>query len=683
MTPFQETLVLGLTETQTQAVTFPVDQSLLILAGAGTGKTRCLIHRLLWLSTEGIPLPNMAAITFTNRAAREMQTRILSKLGADPNTDPSLLPRICTFHSLAAKILREFHETAALILESHDFTNEFTILDERDSNTLLTRAAASLGTEGPIWKLERGDLKVLSRELSHAAAHEAEDKRLIEAMRKSGVEITLCIAQNSINGREQVSASEAIQRYTDMKREQNSLDYDDLIRLCSLVLLSEPAASQKYEAVLVDEYQDTSAMQEAMLQGLRGENKAPLTAVGDSDQLIYGWRHANIDNILKLDQRCPEVTTLKLEENFRSTPAILEVANRAVKANTSRLDKKLVSFDKTPWDPKEKISFEICNNSGVEAQRVLDRIQNALYQGIPHGEIAVLSRRVRDLALIDTSLAKNKIPYTVVAGRRFAEREEVRNITAWLRVLVNPHDVEATKRILTNPKRGMGAASLDKLTDLAENKKSAILDCIPEAKDSGILSKKAAEGADTVCAIFEELLNTAETGDLQILLKACMRNTGFLGKLEEEAESEIKEIAADANRRLQHLKSLLEIAQGVESLPDLLDHLSVSDLAPDQANTEKVTLSTIHGAKGLEWHMVQVIALEEGSLPVLHSDFATGAQEQIKMMEEERRLLHVACTRAKKELVLSCSLHRQGSEKSVSRFAAELEDSIEPKSYGY
>ena len=684
-TPYHEFLLEGLTDQQKAVVSAPIGESQLVLAGAGTGKTTCLTRRLVWLAAEGVSLPNIVALTFTNRAAREMAQRVCTLLGTDPHEKDVPLPNMGTFHAVSARILRKFSDQMSEILAARRFTRNFTILDEDGSQSILRQASLEEGSEGAKWKVEKGHLRILSMEMEKVSSEKPWDHELIAELEAQGVTIDLVQTGTKAASQkaERISVANIVRKYSSLKQQHDYLDYDDLIRMACILLEHCPEASQSIEMVLCDEYQDTSTMQERLLQALRGSFHrsvpAPLTAVGDNDQLIYRWRGAKIDNILGLQDRCTEVVRRDLTLNFRSGPEILDVANLSLIKNTLRLVKTLICADGRISNAAHRPQLHEFPDAHDEARWVLNGIQRQIAQGRNLEEIAVLVRKSNDLSQLDWHLARNKIPYRVIAGRRFAERMEVRLIAAWIRVLLNPLDNDAATRILTNPKRGLGPKSLHELQKLSTY---GMLSGIPRAIDSGILNKPAAAGARRVHEIYNDLLRKAEDFplDLGLFCEAIMDLSEIRPSLMEELENlddTDKDATNRVNKKLDHLKDLVEIARRqTGNLSQLLDSLSVSDIQPDEQKEGLITLATIHGAKGAEWEWVHILALEQGSLPIVHSDFATDEKEKLEMLEEERRLLHVACTRAKHHLSLSWSRNRREFTKEPSIFIPELSNTL-------
>jgi DNA helicase-2/ATP-dependent DNA helicase PcrA len=623
-------LLAGLNPLQREAV-LAADGPVLILAGAGSGKTRVIAHRFAHLVLErAVPAEAILAVTFTNKAAREMRARVEGLLGGG-----AVSSWISTFHSLCVRILRRDAEAAGL-------PRGFVIYDEDDQLAVVREALRALDLSEKLHPPRR----LLSR---------------ISARKNSGD--PEAAGDDSIASR---TLAEVAERYARGLVSAQALDFDDLL-LRTVSLLAGDAAvrdgyRRRFRYVLVDEYQDTNRAQYEIVRLLGGEG-GNVTVVGDEDQSIYSWRGANIGNILNFEKDFPGARVLRLEDNYRSTQAILDLASGLVAHNRRRIGKALRAVRGSGETPRlHQVADEF-----EEAAWVVERISA---RG-GRGRVAVLYRMNAQSRLLEEALMRLRIPYVVVGGVGFYARREVKDALSYLRLVVNPRDSVALRRVVNVPPRGIGARTLETLEGLAAERGFSLWEALAAAVDERLLPTRVTQPLAGFREAIASLRNEAPGLTVRGLLERTLALTGYSAMLAAEDSHE-------AEDRLENLAELIAAASEYDareeaaSLPGFLDGVSLlSDI--DQARDDApVVLMTLHSAKGLEFETVFLVGLEEGLLP--HPRSLAG--EAPEALEEERRLCYVGMTRAMERLCLTCASSRmvfgQRRPSKPSRFLAEL-----------
>jgi DNA helicase II / ATP-dependent DNA helicase PcrA len=588
---------------------------LLVLAGAGSGKTRVLTHRIAYLVRErGVAPWSILAITFTNKAAGEMRERLGALVGPQARDLWA-----GTFHSMCARLLRREGEIAG-------YPRDFTIYDEADQLRLLK---AVFDDEG-IDQKQVPPKSVLNRISDAKNRLQTPDDLLSEAILASDERV-----------------AELYRRYQNRMKSAGAMDFDDILMVAVQIMEGDAAIRDRYqrrfEHVLVDEYQDTNHAQYRLVRVL-GEPQKNICVVGDDDQGIYSWRGADVANILDFQRDYPGATVISLEQNYRSTGTILRAANAVVQHNTKRLAKELW----TDSGDGEPIRLVTCRDEREEALIVAGEVDRALDAGEALAEIAVFYRTNAQSRAVEDTLVRRGVPYQVIGGPRFYERAEVKDLMSYLRAVVNPTDEMGVARLLGAPKRGIGPGCIDKLRSFAEAQGIPIADAIGHAEMvTGLSTKQRKELAETadLLALLRNLDATAHT--VPNVVEAALDGSGIRAAYEAERTFE-------AQGRLETLRELIAVAADYQgrvdepSLSGFLEEISLYADADDISEaTGQVTLMTIHNAKGLEFDTVVIIGMEEGLFPHQRS------MESPDALEEERRLFYVGITRARKRLVLT------------------------------
>jgi len=631
------TILASLNEAQQRAVTAPLGP-VLVLAGAGTGKTRALIARVAYLIAEiGAKPHSILALTFTNKAAGELQQRLTDLLGQSET-----LPWAGTFHSFCARVLREYGDVLG-------YRRNFTIYDTDDSQRLLA-----------------------------------------EILREKGIardELSPAVLQNWIsaqkNGREPSSARggkrdprrrhvpELLERYNELLRQSQAVDFDDLLRLPIEVFDANPEIlsriQTKYRHILIDEYQDTNRLQYELGRRLAQKHRS-LFAVGDDDQSIYGWRGADLRNILEFEQDFPDATVCRLELNYRSTEAILRVANNIIACNRARKEKEIW----TSLKGGERAILRPCRTDLDEAHEVVGEIFHLVRrQRIPWNTFAILYRTNAQSRAFEEALLSQAIPYSLVGAIRFYERREIKDALSYLRVIVNPADELSLRRLFGAPSRGIGPKSIHRLDRAAQEWQTTMwealakTDEVPELTPAAKVRLKATY--DLLCSLREKTSRLS----LPDLISEMQLASGLRARLEEEATPEARD-------RLENLDQLIASAQErhrrnpAMTLDDFLQEIAlITDVDDWRDKADAVTLMTLHAAKGLEFPCVFIAGLEEGLFP--HERSGDGELD----IEEERRLFYVGVTRAKEKLYLTYASQRwrggKITESEPSRFLREIQ----------
>lgn len=626
-------LFSDLTSPQRQAVQH-IDGPLLVLAGAGSGKTRVITRRVANLLAHGIAGSSILALTFTNKAAGEMRERI-QKLAPDSGVWCG------TFHALCARLLRSY---APLV----DLDRNFTIYDQSDRLKAVKNAMARLELDATTITPEKVD-SAISRAKNDLASPEMVASR-------GGDHFSTVVGK-------------IYQAYQVELKESSAVDFDDLLVHIVSILKNNPRVradlDQRYKYVLVDEYQDTNMAQYAIVRAL-SVDQPNICVTGDPDQSIYGWRGANLNNILEFEHDFPGCKVVKLEENYRSTKAILRSADALIKHNRKRKPKSL----KTGNSEGEPVRITLYNNEVEEAQGVASKIVELVRDGTyAHNEVAVFCRMTALTRQFESAFRTAKIPYQIVGGMSFYERLEIKDVMAYLALLANPKDNVAFARVVNVPPRGIGKMSMDKLTEAAQAKGLPLMAAAYEAAAISGLKDKAIRAFRDFTLLMNELV-ALKDHPAEVVIKRLLDLSGYHAYLREEAKK-------GGDDRLANVDELISAAHGFDlehpgaTVIEFLEDVSLAS-AVDRwdGGSGSVTLMTLHAAKGLEFPVVFIVGIEQGILP--HSR----AKESPSELEEERRLLFVGITRAERELHLSyCKIRDFRGQRQMaipSSFLGEL-----------
>lgn len=628
-----------LNEPQMEAVT-GLEQYLLILAGAGSGKTRVLVHRIAWLiQTMGVSPYAILAVTFTNKAAAEMRGRIEEMLRA-----PMSGMWVGTFHGLAHRLLRAHWQEAGL-------TQTFQVLDSEDQHRLIRRIMKSMNLDETKWPSKQAQWYINNQK---DQALRAKD------IRSDGHVFTETMLR-------------IYKEYEELCERLGLVDFAELLIRSYETLQKNPALlhhyQQRFQHILVDEFQDTNGVQYAWLK-LFTSPQSSLMAVGDDDQSIYSWRGAKVEHILQFSKDFPGVKTIRLEQNYRSTRNILEAANAIISKNHNRLGKELW----TSGPQGEMISVYGGFNDIDEARFVVDSISGWLSQGGTRGEVAVLYRSNAQSRVIEEQLIRANVPYRVYGGLKFFERAEVKDALAYLRLVENPHDDGAFERVVNTPTRGIGQQTVEILRDCARLEHLSLWQSVHYLLKNDHLSPRAASALQHFIEIIKSLTETAKTENLADLTEAAIQKSGlydFYGKDQsEKGRSRLENLEELVNATQQFSPEDYEL-ESASPLTTFLAHVAL-ETGEHQSHdiSDCVHLMTLHSAKGLEFPLVFLTGLEEGLFP--HQMSSQDAQQ----LEEERRLCYVGMTRAKQKLYLTYAesrrLHGHESYQKPSRFLQEV-----------
>jgi DNA helicase II / ATP-dependent DNA helicase PcrA len=618
-----------------------VEGPLLLLAGAGSGKTRVITHRIAQLmAVHRVPGYAILAVTFTNKAAGEMRDRVRALTSAISNESPM----VSTFHSFCVRLLRR--EGAPLATLRAGFTTRFNIYDDDDQVAIIKSVFKQLGLDDKFMQHRAA----LSR-ISHAKSH----KQSADDMARA--------AADPVTERLAV----VYEKYEARLRESNALDFDDLL-LEAVRLLTHDAPTRqrlndRYEFVMVDEYQDTNRSQYELMR-LLTERRGNICVVGDEDQSIYGWRGANIRNILDFERDFPGAAIIRLEQNYRSTKTILEAANGVVANNTERIGKNLW----TESGSGEKISLYEAPDSENEALYIADTIENRLAKN-PRERVAVLYRTNAQSRQIEEALRRYGRKYVVVGGFSFYQRAEVKDALAYLKVLVSPNDSISLLRIINTPARGIGKTTVEQMEQYALTRELSLWSALEEMLQQHAFPARAESALAAFHRMMKDLAEKTESRPAHETLAAILSETGYQKMLEQEGTEE-------SRARLANLEELVNAAADAgergESIRDFLDHAALVSDADSADERAQISLLTMHNAKGLEFPVVFIAGLEEGLFPHSRSLDSGSA------MEEERRLCYVGMTRAETKLYLSWARFRrrygrgQPEQSIPSRFLKEV-----------
>ena len=629
-------LLKGLNDKQYEAVV-NTEGPCLVIAGAGSGKTKVLTHKIAYLIGEKQVLPwNILSITFTNKAANEMKERITNLVG-----DVAKDIWMGTFHSICVRILRRF-------IDRIGFDTSFIIFDTSDQRTLVKACIKSIGLDDKMFT-DRSVLSEISNAKNEMLEPEQYTARANGDFRKEKIALVYELYQKRL-------------------RENNAIDFDDIINYTIKILMDNPDVleyySDKFKYVLVDEYQDTNKSQFTLVTLLASKN-GNITVVGDNDQGIYSFRGADISNILNFERDFPGTKIIKLEQNYRCTGNILKAANSVIKNNEVTYKKELWTENDTGNLPR----VYSANNEYDEGTYIAEQIEHLRREEYyKYSDFAILYRMNTQSRAIEDILRRENIPYKIIGGLKFYERKEIKDIISYLRLIQNPSDNLSLKRIINEPKRGIGKTSLEKIEEISNNTGISMYEVIEHAEQYG-LNRVFLNSREFVNCI-EEL--RVKKDDIQIseLIKETLKKSGYTKALEDEN-------TVEAENRIENLDEFLTVAIEFEEesadnkLSDFLEGITLSSDIDNMEETEDtVTLMTLHSAKGLEFPVVFLVGLEEGIFPGYKSI------SEPKELEEERRLCYVGITRAKENLFLTCSKQRtifgSTSCNQVSRFLKEI-----------
>lgn len=634
-------LLTGLNKEQQQAVQH-TEGPLLILAGAGSGKTKVLTVRIAHLLAQGVNPYEILAITFTNKAAKEMKSRVESLVG-----DVANRIWLSTFHSFCAKFLR-FELDNFL-----GYNSNFTIYDTSDSQAVIKAALKALNLDDKYYPVGA----------MIGAISDAKNKLLFASdFRKQARDFY------------QQKVADVYEYYERELRKNNALDFDDLLLVAVKLLQSNEAVLDKYSKrfryVMIDEYQDTNHAQ-YLLAKLLASHWKNIAVVGDADQSIYAWRGADIQNILDFEKDYPNCTSIKLEQNYRSTKIILDAANAVIENNEGRPKKNLWT-DKTEG---AKIQHFTAQSEHEEAAFIGDTIAKKHdIHGVPYGDMAILYRTNAQSRVLEEALIKRALPYTMVGGTKFYDRKEIKDVLAYLRVLYNPFDDLSLLRIINVPKRSIGATTVAKLQDYARANGTSLFMTLTQLHLVDTIKGKTKEKLEEFGILIFTLVAEMEAKTVLDILESILDRTGYLVQLEESTDPQDQ-------ARAENIGELLSVAKDFQdtnptgTVEDFLEQVAlVNDVDSFEQEESKVTLMTLHAAKGLEFPIVFLGGLEEGLFP--HSRTLMNPEE----IEEERRLAYVGITRAEKELYISNATTRtvfgRTSSYLPSRFIDEIPEEL-------
>ena len=635
----KEELINGLNDRQKEAV-LATDGPCLVIAGAGSGKTKVLTHKIAYDIESGIKPWNILAITFTNKAANEMKERI-EKLIGDAAKDLWM----GTFHSICVRILRRY-------IDRIGYKTDFVIFDTSDQKTLIKECLKVLKVDDKIFT-DRGVLSEISNGKNEMLEPKAYGVKYSGDFRKEKI-------------------AEIYELYQRRLRENNAIDFDDIINFTIKILSENPDVldyyTEKFKYILVDEYQDTNKAQFTLVS-LLASKYGNVTAVGDNDQGIYSFRGADISNILNFERDFPGTRIIKLEQNYRCTGNILKAANAVIKHNENKYDKKL-------WTENEEghLPCIYCGEDEYDEGRYIVEQINHLKteEYYKNSDFTILYRMNAQSRAIEDILMREGIPYKVIGGLKFYERKEIKDIIAYLRLIHNSADNLSLKRIINEPKRGIGKTSIDQIQEISDKTGNSMYEIIRNAQEYG-LTRVYSNSRDFIEQM-EYLKSKKDELKISDLIKETLNKTGYTKALENEN-------SVEAETRIENLEEFLTVAIEFEeesadnTLAEFLENITLSsDIDGMEDQDDSVTLMTLHSAKGLEFPVVFLVGMEEGIFPGYKSIGEPQA------LEEERRLFYVGITRAKQYLYLTCAKHRtifgSTSYNQVSRFVKEIPEEL-------
>ena len=633
-------LLEGLNDKQYEAVV-NTEGPCLVIAGAGSGKTKVLTHKIAYLIEEKEVKPwNILAITFTNKAANEMKERVENLVGSSAQDI-----WMGTFHSICVRILRKF-------IDRIGFDHSFVIFDTSDQRTLIKECLKDLNIDDKMFTD-----RIVQFEISNAK-NDMKEPEQFEAISKGDYR------------KEKIA--KVYNLYQRRLKENNAIDFDDIINFAIKIFRENEDVieyySDKFKYILVDEYQDTNKSQFTLIKML-AKKHGNITVVGDNDQGIYSFRGADISNILNFEKDFKGTKIIKLEQNYRCTQNILNAANSVIKNNEVKYKKKL-------WTENEEgalPTFHVSDDEYDEGRYIVEQINHLRREEYyKYSDFAILYRMNSQSRAIEEILRREDITYKIVGGLKFYERKEIKDIISYLRLINNTSDNLALKRIINEPKRGIGKTSLDKIQAISEQSGIPMYEIIKEADNYGLT--RVYTNAKPFIEVIEDLISKKDEYSITELIKHTLKETGYTKALEEENSIE-------AENRIENLEEFLTVAVQFEEeeaendLSSFLEGITLSsDIDGMDDEEESVTLMTLHSAKGLEFPVVFLVGMEEGIFPGYKSI------GEPKELEEERRLCYVGITRAKNNLYLTCSRQRtmfgSTSCNPVSRFVKEIPEEM-------
>ena len=632
-------LVQNMNENQLKAI-LKTQGAVMVIAGAGSGKTRVLTNRIAYLIAEKNVLEsNILAITFTNKAAKEMKERIYSLVG-----ETSKYIWINTFHSMCVRILRQH-------IDLLGYNKNFTILDTSEQKSIIKNIVKELN-------------------LSEDSYQPNTILKIISNSKNSMISVNEMKAQARFGFMKNVA--EIYEYYQKYLKKNSVLDFDDLMLKTIVLFEKHPEVlaiyQNKFEYIHVDEYQDTNVIQYKLIKMLSEVHKN-ICVVGDDDQSIYSWRGACSDNIINFEKDYEDVEVIFLDQNYRSNSTILDAANAVIKNNTDRKDKALWSENKGG----DKITVYAATNDKDETDDIAKKILDLKTQGIDYKDIAILYRANYLSRSMENSCMAFGIPYKLIGSLKFLQRQEIRDLLAYMNVIVNKNDEFSLRRIINVPKRGIGASSMAKIDNYAEQYGLSLFEALKNIDMIGV-SKKIITNIHLLTQLIEKYSQT-EQYSIEDLIVGIYKDSGYESMLKESAD-------AYAESRIENISELVSSAKQFSSMNDnLIDFISEMSLtsdADDENEDDSVVLSTVHAAKGLEYRVVFIMGLEENLFPSIRD--AESSEDERNKMEEERRLAYVAITRAKEKLFMSYANRRMqfGSIKNNkrSRFLDEVPNKL-------
>lgn len=632
-------LVQNMNENQLKAI-LKTQGAVMVIAGAGSGKTRVLTNRIAYLIAEKNVLEsNILAITFTNKAAKEMKERIYSLVG-----ETSKYIWINTFHSMCVRILRQH-------IDLLGYNKNFTILDTSEQKTIIKNIVKELN-------------------LSEDSYQPNNILKIISNSKNSMISVNEMKAQARFGFMKNVA--EIYEYYQKYLKKNSVLDFDDLMLKTIVLFEKHPEVlaiyQNKFEYIHVDEYQDTNVIQYKLIKMLSEVHKN-ICVVGDDDQSIYSWRGACSDNIINFEKDYEDVEVIFLDQNYRSNSTILDAANAVIKNNTDRKDKALWSENKGG----DKITVYASTNDKDETDDIAKKVLDLKAQGVDYKDIAILYRANYLSRSMENSCMAFGIPYKLIGSLKFLQRQEIRDLLAYMNVIVNKNDEFSLRRIINVPKRGIGASSMAKIDNYAEQYGLSLFEALKNIDMIGV-SKKIITNIHLLTQLIEKYSQT-EQYSIEDLIVGIYKDSGYESMLKESAD-------AYAESRIENISELVSSAKQFSSMNDnLIDFISEMSLtsdADDENEDDSVVLSTVHAAKGLEYRVVFIMGLEENLFPSIRD--AESSEDERNKMEEERRLAYVAITRAKEKLFMSYANRRMqfGSIKNNkrSRFLDEVPNKL-------
>ena len=624
-----------------------IDGPLLVMAGAGSGKTRVLTYRIANLIAKGISPWSILAITFTNKAANEMKTRAEKLIG-----EPAKNVVLSTFHSFCARLLRRE------IKITNQFTGNFAIYDASDSRSTVKQCVKELDLGEKIFDGVHSKISELKNNL-------ITPEKFREKLSYRG------------GGTYEAHLAMIYELYQKKLQINNALDFDDLIFKTVQLFRDYPDILDKYQErfkyILIDEYQDTNVAQYALTKLLAAKYKN-LCVVGDADQSIYGWRGADMRNILNFKYDYPNAKVIILEQNYRSTKTILKAANAVIQNNLDRIPKNL----RTKNEIGEKIKFITCETDRSEAATVAQEIKRLItYENFSYNEIALLYRTNAQSRLFEEKFMNSEIPYVIIGGLKFYDRKEIKDILAYLHVIANPHDDLHLLRIINTPRRGLGSSNMNRLTEFATAQGLSIMELISDKKLLAQMdfSPRFRAGLQSFAAMMISFTESAKNLAVDKLINIVLNESGYMQMLQDNIKDGKEEnISREENLGtfVDSAKEFLEM-NPTGTLQDFLNHVAlITDIDTLDEDEPRVRLMTVHAAKGLEFPVVFIVGMEDGIFPHVMSF------DSDEDLEEERRACYVAITRAKKKLYITAAEARMSfgkmAYKDISRFVEEIPD---------